>query len=59
MRSALIIYHPARLADALGYLFKTTQMENAMTSSAADIKERAKTMIPMIERARQLGIDLT
>ena len=43
---------------ALRYLIKTMQMQNVM-GTGAEVRERAKTMLPLIERANELGVDLT
>ena len=43
---------------ALRYLIRTMQIQN-VTSTSAEVGERAKTMLPLIERAHELGVDLT
>ena len=43
---------------ALRYLIRTMQMQN-VTGTSAEVRERAKTMLPLIERANELGVDLT
>ena len=50
--------HWANERVALRYLIRTMQMQNVM-ATGAEVRKQAETMLPLIERANELGVDLT